>query len=90
VYNRGDKFDFIEVAARAINYWINRQGYHLTKAHGPIIANSEYSSEAYLFYDPSKTVFMDSTSINTFRRDSTGELKLFDPPLIKFVVYEKK
>jgi hypothetical protein len=89
-YNDGKKFDFIVESAKAMNFWINRFNLRISTQRTIKLGSEDFQDKANLYYNPSKCVHMKSTRIQTYRKNTTGNLELFDPKNVNLVLYEMK
>ena len=89
-YFDGRKFDFIIESTKAINFWITHLNLNISKQRVVKLCDNDFQNEAILHYNPAKCVHMKSTRIQTYRKNSNGNLELFDPKNVKLVLYEMK
>jgi hypothetical protein len=78
-YNDGRTFDFMEQALLAINFWMTRRNFKLTREIKISEMSGEFEEKAVLRYEPSKSIMMNKCNVNFFRRNENGNLEFFDP-----------
>lgn len=85
--SQGD-LDFMETSGAAIVYWIGRLRLGISwqpqLAEGP----AEFHDEAFLFFDPKYQIRMSATNLRIVRRTADGALVPYNPPELRFAVYE--
>lgn len=89
-YVGGKIFDFLAESAKAINFWINHLNLNIPKQRTIKLCAEDFRDRAILYYNPSKCVHMGSTRIQTYRKNSEGNLELFNPKTVNLVLYEIK
>jgi hypothetical protein len=89
-YSDGRKYDFINIAVKAINFWIRHSELNISKTLCIALCGNDFQDNAVLYYNPSKCIHMQSTRIQTYRKNESGNLELFDHKNIKLVLYEIK
>lgn len=89
-YPDGRKYDFINIAVKAINFWIQHSKLNISKTLSIAVCDNDFQNNAILYYNPSKCIHMQSTTIQTYRKNDSGNLELFDPKNVKLVLYEIK
>jgi len=82
------KFDFMATAREAIGYWIKKLSMPIAWTPAFAEGSPEFHNEAALYFNPKHQIHMDSVKIQIVSRNSTGELVPFDPPEVRFTVYE--
>lgn len=89
-YFDGRKFDFINVAAEAIKFWITHLNLNISRPLNIKLYNNDFQDDAILYYNPLKCIHMNSTRIQTYRRNSNGDLELFNPKNVRLALYKMK
>lgn len=88
-HERVGSIDFMETALEAITSCDKHLGLGLCDRWQAVIkeAPNEFSSTAYLKFDPNHCISMEKTRIRFHKRNEQGVLVRYDPPDVLFEVY---
>ncbi|MEJ1379839.1 MAG: hypothetical protein RPT95_02490 [Candidatus Sedimenticola sp. (ex Thyasira tokunagai)] len=81
--------DFLETSAEATRFWMSQHGFNAEWTGIPTCAPPKFEHAARLQFDPKYCINMSSTQIKFFKKAANGQLMPFDPPEVRFEVYER-
>lgn len=84
-YSESRQADFMELAARAIRFWLENEKKTIQWPGVISHADGEFENEAVLYWDGDKQAQMSSTTIQVVKRVG-GELIPWDPTSMMFVI----
>ena len=87
-HNSLGESDFLITSAEAARFWISQHGFDLGWRGTPNCALPNFEQAARLKYDPKCCINMSSTQIKFFKKDANKKLIPFNPPEVRFEVYE--
>ena len=82
------KHDFMVVAAEAARFWISQHGFNINWRGIPDAELFVYEPAARLKFNPKYCASMSSVQLQFLKMDTSNKLVPFDPPDVKFEVYE--
>ena len=84
------KLDFMAMSREAISYWIRKLKLPINWT--PVLAEgpAEFHEEAFLYFNPKYQISMSATNLQVIRRGANGDLVPYDPPEVRFAVYEHR
>ncbi|MCB2426675.1 hypothetical protein [Methylophaga pinxianii] len=80
--------DFLTTSAEAARFWMSQHGFNVEWKGLPNSAPPIFEQSARLKFDPRYCINMSNTQIRFFKKISDGKLIPFDPPQVRFEVYE--
>ncbi|MEZ8026118.1 hypothetical protein [Enterovibrio norvegicus] len=80
--------DFLETSAIAAKFWISQHGFNIEWSGTPTCAPQKFEQAARLKFDPRYCINMSSTQIKFFKKVGGGQFIPFDPPEVRFELYE--
>ena len=80
--------DFLETSAEAVKFWISQHGFNVEWSGTPTCAPPRFEQAARLKFDPRYCINMSSTRIKFFKKNESGQFISFDPPEVRFEVYQ--
>ncbi|WP_415911300.1 hypothetical protein [Neptuniibacter sp. QD37_11] len=87
-HNSRGESDFLETSVQAAKFWMSQHGFNVEWNGTPTTATPKFEFAARLQFNPKYCINMSSTQIKFFKRAANGELIPFDPPEVRFEVYE--
>ncbi|MDQ6955790.1 MAG: hypothetical protein Q9M21_01205 [Mariprofundaceae bacterium] len=80
--------DFMAASSEAARFWMSQNGYSLQWEGVPSVAPFVYNNAAKLKFNPKYCFSMSSVQLKFFKMTDTEGLIPFDPPNVRFEVYE--
>jgi hypothetical protein len=82
------KHDFMVTSAEAARFWMSQHGFNIEWRGVPDVAPFVYEPSARLKFNSKYCVSMSSVQLQFLKIDGSSKLAPFDPPDVRFEVYE--
>jgi hypothetical protein len=82
------KHDFMVAAAEAARFWMSQHGFNIEWRGIPDVAPFVYEKAARLKFNSKYCMNMSSVQLQFFKMNESSKLVPFDPPDVRFEVYE--
>ncbi|MGH8727621.1 MAG: hypothetical protein ACREV9_05590 [Burkholderiales bacterium] len=80
--------DFMATALEAAQYWIRVLGFSLNRNLAVFEGPDEFFPTAYLYFNPKYCINMSQTRLKFFEKQNDRNYRPFDPPEVRFEVFE--
>jgi hypothetical protein len=85
-HRRLGEYDFMETSAEAAKFWMSQKGHNVDWLGTPKISEPKWDDMALLKFNSKYCIRMSEVRFRFYKKNSNGELELFDPPIVKFGV----